>query len=1428
VKRIFSKLADKFSIPFFKAKFFSNPIIPLIPIVLITAAVIITASLVQQRQQLKSKAQEATQEAQQYNGYLVELKDDSTMDYGEKSAGINALKSAPEKAKLEDYRNNVITSKHKEAKKDILNRIRNVKKNPNLNVNSANVVNQVDSLSFSSATQIASTGSLEDPNNPKIAKEYTDAFNGFAMNISDAEAEELKKSPYVKRVIKNNMVKATLDRSVPLISADKAWAQVDKSGANITGKGVKVAVLDTGVDFTHPDLGGSQIQDRNFEYIMQFWLPKREGQTSGHLIGARDDLFAVNNSRIAYPVYWLAGRAYEGSIHVDTLDTKSQIDVINFPAAAAPSNIYLSGDWVVTMVQYHDVSGKGSQIYVYNLATKSQKVIYNGSSYPSTPDTIQIAGMYKDKLAYVYESGGSVAYNLVVYDLKTDQKTVIMPGKYEYLNPKIGGNLVLTSIRNAGTDSYFTANKMGLYNLDTDELKEITVPDAWTTPLAVQGSKIAYAVLSLDDIIGMVVTGTVLYDINTKERTVLSFDGAMAGDGNGYGAASKDKSFTSPRVKFGDGVIFYARWIDITSPSMISSRGIVAYDLNKKRFARINLVKSAFSNAVDGKKIYFLDEREKLYAHQYDPNNSYSLPANIFNNKVIGGYNFYLGDAFPYDDNGHGSHVASIIAGNGSLKGVAPDAQIVAYKVLDAGGGGWFADILAAIDTIIQHKLDSNPNNDVDIVNLSIGAECGGFNYEGRYEESYSVDCGPDDPLSKSMDRLSELGILPVVAAGNSRSEGEVSNIDFSTINSPGTSRKALTVGAVDLNKQMSWFSSQGPVHWNGQTIMKPEVVAPGESICAARASQSFFSSLCKDDIHVSLMGTSMATPHVAGLAALLKQANPGLLPDQLKTVIMNTSQGIGAEARRQGSGLVNALSAVSSVLNITPIIPTPTPTISITPTPTKIPTSTPTRTPTPTPTPGTGGPTTTPINTPVPVFTPWPTATPTYTPTPTPTISITPAPLAKPRVTIIADCITANYTDSAAVISWINTSKAVTWVDISTDSNFSTGYYHKQITGNAVSTTAPDGFNKSWGQGPLQLSFNPNVTYYARLYNNQVNSPAESFTFTNACQNEPTPTGTPIPTVTPTLTPTPIPCKLTSASWEKSQAKEGELVKLTVNVNNLDECLYKPIILEVRRNGVGDDLSAIENQPASTLLDDDQYSAVSYWTAEHNPRIPLTDPDYYFTATLVGGNTITSSDPKLHVLPATEPVPTPTPVPTATPIPTGYIDPPNRPTLYSRVDCVNSTSQEPVFDIHWSNTQHPVTWVDISRDENFGEYYHKQVTPGVSDTTAPDGFNKYLANGAQGEPLYMTAGVYYVRLYNGSQEHSAVNMFGVKEEDYCPVITPTNTPMPTATNTPMPTNTPTPTSTPAPTNTPTPTNTPVPTATPIPVPCMLDRKSVV
>lgn len=253
---------------------------------------------------------------------------------------------------------------------------------------------------------------------------------------------------------------------------------------------------------------------------------------------------------------------------------------------------------------------------------------------------------------------------------------------------------------------------------------------------------------------------------------------------------------------------------------------------------------------------------------------------------------------------GHGTHVSGIIAGNGfsstgpnfsyTFQGVAKNANIVNLRVLDANGLSTDSQVIAAIETAIQLQGTYN----IRVINLSLG--------RGVYE-SYAVD-----PLCQAVEQAWKAGIVVVVAAGNDGRDNSAGNNGYGTIAAPGNDPFVITVGAMNTEGTSNRsddipasYSSKGPTL--GDQVVKPDLVAPGNAIIslytpaetlnqespAAEVPYALYVANAPagaSGTYLMMSGTSMATPMVAGAAALLLQQNPNLTPDQVKATLMITA----------------------------------------------------------------------------------------------------------------------------------------------------------------------------------------------------------------------------------------------------------------------------------------------------------------------------------------------------------------------------------------------------------------------------------------------------------------------------------------------------------------------------------------------------------
>lgn len=251
-------------------------------------------------------------------------------------------------------------------------------------------------------------------------------------------------------------------------------------------------------------------------------------------------------------------------------------------------------------------------------------------------------------------------------------------------------------------------------------------------------------------------------------------------------------------------------------------------------------------------------------------------------NRIVGFKDFVNNETRAYDDNGHGTHCAGILAGNGyaskgKYKGIAPDANILSIKVLDESGNGNTSDILSTVQWIIDNKEVYKTR----IINFSLGAIA-----QSRERR---------DPLVKAANHAIDNNLIVIAAVGNS---GPLRN----TILSPATSRHVISVGALDdrqssgLNDDaIAEFSSRGPTL---DRIKKPDLIAPGVNIMSL--SNTNLSN------YNSLSGTSMSAPMVSGAAALLLNENPNYTHFDIKRKLLNACSRIKASAYDQGAGVLD------------------------------------------------------------------------------------------------------------------------------------------------------------------------------------------------------------------------------------------------------------------------------------------------------------------------------------------------------------------------------------------------------------------------------------------------------------------------------------------------------------------------------------------
>ena len=281
------------------------------------------------------------------------------------------------------------------------------------------------------------------------------------------------------------------------------------------------------------------------------------------------------------------------------------------------------------------------------------------------------------------------------------------------------------------------------------------------------------------------------------------------------------------------------------------------------------------------------------------------------NNRLLASVNF-ADERLTSDPGGHGTHIAGIVAGNGTrsggeFTGIAPQANVVDVRVLGNTGSGRISSVVRGIEWVLAHRAAYN----IRVINLSFGAPA---------NLPYRVD-----PMSAAVEIAWRRGLVVVAASGNGGPQRD-------TVVTPGIDPYVITVGATDDrgtigrgDDMLAWFSAWGSPDSNA----KPDLVAPGRRIVSLRVPGSALDTLFPDRVvmaqngatYFRLTGTSMATAVVSGAAALLLQGRPTLTPDQVKALLVGTTQPYGQESGQvlpdpiaDGSGLLDANAATLAV----------------------------------------------------------------------------------------------------------------------------------------------------------------------------------------------------------------------------------------------------------------------------------------------------------------------------------------------------------------------------------------------------------------------------------------------------------------------------------------------------------------------------------
>lgn len=329
---------------------------------------------------------------------------------------------------------------------------------------------------------------------------------------------------------------------------------------------------------------------------------------------------------------------------------------------------------------------------------------------------------------------------------------------------------------------------------------------------------------------------------------------------------------------------------------LIDIEGVLAYEYDTHITAQMKRVSEIIElNWAHDRKIYGEGVGVAIVDTGLWPHEDFTS----VNNRIVGFYDVINGNNKPYDDNGHGTHVAGILGGNGHVFnkeyiGIAPKCNLIGVKVLNHKGDGNISDVLAGLQWIINNRERYN----IRIVNISVGATT-----KSEVDES--------SMLVKGVNAVWDEGIVVVVAAGNN-------GPNPMSISIPGISRKVITVGSSDdnytvdvLGSKKKDYSGRGPT---SACIKKPDVIAPGSSIVSCgiknrkkrRNYNVIRTSKDAQAIYTIKSGTSMSTPIVSGAIALLLSKYPKMTNKDVKLKLKTGTIDLGYSWSKQGWGLIN------------------------------------------------------------------------------------------------------------------------------------------------------------------------------------------------------------------------------------------------------------------------------------------------------------------------------------------------------------------------------------------------------------------------------------------------------------------------------------------------------------------------------------------
>ena len=681
-------------------------------------------------------------------------------------------------------------------------------------------------------------------------------INAISGVVTEGGLEKLRDNPNVESVVKDGFKRITLSGSVPLVNSTSAW-RLKYGGSNLTGEGETVCVIDTGVDYTHDSLGDSQVASPSYQRVTYIPIDQSVGFQIGQGI-SMSHRTSMDSNRLAYTM--------KSKIRIFQFSSGGTI-TLQMPENIEPYRLDLNGNLLTYFASnMSDTSfHKNGFIFLYDLRTKqTTKIAQTGG--------IGMLSISNGKLVYERKVDNiNTPYYIYVYDILSGVEKRI--GENYSTVPVVDGNSVFYSKYSGGRCN----GDAVIYDMVTEDRIEVSPPN-YGIPLDYKDGKVLYLGCDSEDPTYSSLT-YYLYDVTTGDYETL-YEG---GNYDNNEASVEVVLVRNPSVSgmIEKDLIFFSK--------SIGGNNIIVYDMNLEKYSEINPYKISSDFDSEDNKVCFISNDRHLYCHDYSSSAVYDISSSgVFNDKIIGGYDFINNDEDPYDDHGHGTHVSGIIVSNHSTyTGVAPGASIVALKACNSGGSCPDSAILSSIDWCVNNASIFN----ISVISMSLGG--GSFG-------SYCDDVLGQASYKSSIDSAVAMNISVVAATGN--------DYDSNNILSPACIFNSTSVGSTTKSDGVSGFSNRNSI---------TDLFAPGSDI---------YSTVVGGGIDTN-SGTSMATPHVSGAFVLFNQFNRNELklnytPQEIQDILNDTGVDVDDSG---GSGLhfsrINIYGAISSLDLSGPVI---------------------------------------------------------------------------------------------------------------------------------------------------------------------------------------------------------------------------------------------------------------------------------------------------------------------------------------------------------------------------------------------------------------------------------------------------------------------------------------------------------------------------